>query len=181
MTIWIDPCDYLSYYARKGDVGRLQTILATGLDANTRNVAGWTVLQRLAAEPSPQNVVCAQLLLQAHADPNAPDALGQTALHIAASSGQEAYIRLLLTYHARLNLPDSQGKTPLHIAASVGQVVCLEVLLSAGARTEMRDNEGCTAYDLAFQGDHERCLDCLASFMDRGILQQVEREDVYGA
>jgi ankyrin repeat protein len=45
---------------------------------------------------------------------------GQTALHIAVASRDEAFVRLLAARGAKLDVKDKQGRTPLDIAMGVG-------------------------------------------------------------
>ena len=46
-------------------------------------------------------------------DPNIPDEIGQTPVHVAAKCGKASTLRLLLTKGGRLDLEDEDGKTPI--------------------------------------------------------------------
>lgn len=54
---------------------------------------------------------------------------GDTAIHIAASRGNDVAMSLLLDAHAHPSLLNKEGKAPLHLAAGSGSVVCLVILL----------------------------------------------------
>ena len=72
-------------------------------------------------------------LLQAGADPELPNDIGRTAMHLAANLGNVEVIRLLLEHGANIDTPDEDGATALWLAAAGGSVHALEHLLSAGA------------------------------------------------
>ena len=69
---------------------------------------------------------------------------GETALHAAASTGQEAVMVALLDARATLSVQDADGHTALHAAASSGHVGCIHALLRAGAPLEPRNADGGT-------------------------------------
>lgn len=75
--------------------------------------------------------------------------LGNTALHWAAGTGNEALAELLLEYGADVNEPDQMGKTPLVRAAHMGQTEMVRWLLQHGANPAGRtasDREGPTGF-----------------------------------
>ena len=81
-----------------------------------------------AARATPDPAVIA-VLVQAGADPNAPDLKGGTPLHEAAGSNSNpGIIAALLEAGADLDAPDSRGNTPLH---SLGQPPRRVVLAAA--------------------------------------------------
>ena len=115
-----------------------QCIDEHGLDA-------WTpwVLHQAARLTSNPTIV--RLLLQAGADPNAPDDDGLTPLHHAVSNRNPMVATHLLDAGADLNTRENDGYTPLHYAAAQsgnGRVV--KLLLDRGVDPLVESNDGRT-------------------------------------
>jgi ankyrin repeat protein len=72
-------------------------------------------------------------LLKRGLDPNESDNNGLTALHIAASKGNEQCVRLLLDYGADPNARDYEGKVPLWEALCEKHDAVVELLVESGA------------------------------------------------
>eukprot|EP00439_Symbiodinium_sp_Y106_P021775 s335_g2.t1 len=87
----------------------------------------------------------AEELLRQHADPNAMDRLGHTALSYAANKGDLQLVQPLLDAGAQLEARDELGFTALIMAAQEGHLKVVEALLTAGAQLEARSNQGTTA------------------------------------
>ena len=80
---------------------------------------------------------------------------GETALHVAVRSADEAtFARLLLGGAVDLNVSDGRGWKPLHTAASAGQARFIKLLADAGAEVNAFDNEGRSALVLATNNGH---------------------------
>jgi len=58
------------------------------------------------------------LLLEAGADPDLQDKIGDTALHYAARGGREEAVALLIEHGASLDIENNAGQTPLDLAAN---------------------------------------------------------------
>lgn len=59
---------------------------------------------------------------------------GNTALHMACYTGQDAVATELVNCGANINQSNHNGSTPLHLAAaSSSGVLCLELLINNGA------------------------------------------------
>lgn len=71
-------------------------------------------------------------------DVNAPDANGDTPLHVAVAQGQVTIVRLLLRHRADLSARDAQGRTPLHLALALGKVPAARLLLDYGADDDLQ-------------------------------------------
>ena len=82
-----------------------------------------------AAEKS--NLATIRTLLKQHADVNAPQADGMSALHWAAHRDDLATARLLTT--ARVGVTNRFGITPLSLACQNGNTAMVELLLERGA------------------------------------------------
>ncbi|RLM92446.1 potassium channel AKT1-like [Panicum miliaceum] len=72
-------------------------------------------------------------LLKRGLDPNESDNNGLTALHIAASKGNEQCVKLLLDYGADPNARDYEGKVPLWEALCEKHDAVVELLVESGA------------------------------------------------
>ena len=88
---------------------------------------------------------CVRLLLDAGAELEAKTLTNRTALHVAATAGNEACLRLLLPRGADVDMPDTQRRAlPLHFAAGAGHAACVAALLDAGAFVNARGQRSCT-------------------------------------
>ena len=72
---------------------------------------------------------CAEVLLQARADPTLKDQQGRTPVHFAALCGHFGLVETLIQHGGSPSTPDKHGYTPVHWAAYNGHDKCLEALL----------------------------------------------------
>lgn len=99
-----------------------------------------------------------KLLVDAGVDINWQDDTGETALHVAAKSGQEDCAKILLEgtedQKADFELTENAYSwTPLHFACVGGHLSVVELLISAGAQLNRPDASGWTAREhAAFRG-----------------------------
>jgi uncharacterized protein len=117
----------------------------------TPRVTGLTVVAAavtLAAAPLTPDLVLAvktgnrtavRSLLQRHADANAREVDGTTALHWASLAADVQTVGLLVGAGADPNAVNRYGATPLSLAARSGHAVVLEALLKAGASMTTAD------------------------------------------
>ena len=77
---------------------------------------------------------------------------GETPLHYAVFSDQEAAISLLLSAKADVNKSEGNGWTPLHNAAGLDQEAAVSLLLSAEADVNATTNDSKTPLGFA-KGD----------------------------
>jgi ankyrin repeat protein len=87
------------------------------------------------------------LLVAYHADVNASNRFGQTAVHWAALRNDPGALLLLLANKADVNAADVGGVTPLHNAVSFRRVSNVLLLLEHGANPNARDGKGMTPMD----------------------------------
>ncbi|MCH2038369.1 MAG: ankyrin repeat domain-containing protein [Rickettsiales bacterium] len=77
-------------------------------------------------------VTAIRYLLVNGADPNKPNAMGVTPLHVAASIGQADVIDALLTRGADISIQDIYGNTPFDYAFENGNYIILSMLTGEG-------------------------------------------------
>ncbi len=94
-------------------------------------------------------------------DPNAANADGMTALHIAAWWQQPEAVRPLLAVGADVHARDRRGRTPLHYAALGGEKHTVELLLATGANVNAVDAQGETPLHLAARRFKTRAAETL--------------------
>ena len=93
----------------------------------------------VAISKGPFPMIAMTLLLHHDANPNAPDNLGRTALHLASYRRGITEVESLLECGANMDVRDENGWTPLHEAAYWGSVQVAVVLLNRGARSACSD------------------------------------------
>ena len=85
--------------------------------------------------------VALRVLLDAGADKEARDYLGQSPLHLASVHDDLDCLGILLEFGADLEAKDDFIHTPLHLAAWKGMSNTLVALLEAGAQVEVKDKQ----------------------------------------
>ena len=116
--------------ARSADVDAVRTLLADGVDVDTRYGDGTTALHWAAHR---EDGALVTLLLGVGADVNAADDHGVTPLWLACLNGNATLVEQLLAAGADTNLARANGETPLMTAARVGSVDAVRLLLAAAA------------------------------------------------
>lgn len=122
----------------------------------------------------------AELLLEAGADVDGRDLLGQTleeevwqlypellggtALSAASSMGRASTVKLLLRHDAEADVRDILGETALHKATRSGQLEIVRLLIAHGADVTRRNKEGVTVLlESAWAGHAALVTELLAS------------------
>lgn len=112
--------------AKTVDVPVMRLLLNGGADATIAQKDYSTTLMIVAAggrgAPGKESTTIEgiQLCLDHGVDIDSFNATGQTAVHIAASRGEDAVIKFLADHGAKLDMKDKQGRTPLDIASGRG-------------------------------------------------------------
>lgn len=101
--------------ARYGSEGGVRFFIKRVESLDELDDREWTALHWAAAKPS---LECAQLLIDAHANPNRVGQNGDTPLHIAARLGHLDVQRLLIKSGADTKMPNREGVTPVDLAKS---------------------------------------------------------------
>lgn len=110
-------------------------------------VAACARAQNLSTAATSDDARSAASLLENGADPNRPDALGNTALHVAAINGSNHVIQLLLAKGANIEAKNNLGHTPLWEAATSGQEETVRLLLQQGANPNQVSYSGAGLID----------------------------------
>ena len=114
---------------RMRHLGRLSIAAVIGL--STVRAAGPDAPLADAVQRHDTRTVLA--LLRQHADVNAPQSDGATALHWAASLDDAETMGRLIRAGAKVDTPNAYGVTPLALAAANGNAAVIDQLLKAGA------------------------------------------------
>ncbi len=122
-------------FNEQGEV--VKAMLAKGdIDINARNDSKQTPLYVAAAQ---DNLLIAELLLEAGADTNISGSNGYSPLHVAAGNMNERLVKKLLEHGANINERDENGETALIIAAKRGSNYIVEALIEKGADVTYAD------------------------------------------
>ncbi len=135
--------------------------LYLGLGANPNGaLTGGTKTTALMEAISKGKPGIAKMLIEAGADVNAKDILGQTALMIAVSKAPVEIVRMLLDAKADVNAKDLKGLTALmRVGYDENQYTFVKMLLDAGADVNECDNQGHTAlYHRIIESDAKKLL-----------------------
>ncbi|HTE19150.1 MAG TPA: ankyrin repeat domain-containing protein [Armatimonadota bacterium] len=151
---------------RSSDAPGLRRLLALGLDPNTTNRAGETLLMREAGQWGGVRETFS-VLLEAGADIHRRDREGMTALMYAARSFNVDAASALLHHGAHVNARDRERRTALHWCVNWAQYDLViggkerrhgqiaETLIAAGADIDAQDKQGRTALMWASGWRHE--------------------------
>lgn len=134
--------------ARMGDAGQLVQLLNRGIDPNTVDPQGNTLLI-LAAREGQLAAVEALLKYRVRIDYRNP--AGDSALMLAVLRGHDQVAQALVKGGAQVN---HDGWAPLHYAAFEGREALLEPLIAAGADVNARAPNQATALMLAARNGH---------------------------
>lgn len=129
---WAGAYDDALIAAREGRIDVLTALLQRGLDVNTAERDGTTLLGVAARN---NNLAMVDMLIANRASPNRRNNYGDTPVLLAASQGKTDIVKHLVAAGAEINAP---GWTPLHYAVYGGHAELAEYLLAAGADVERR-------------------------------------------
>jgi uncharacterized protein len=116
---------------------------ARGIDLEAKARNGDTALM-LAAFKGHKHAVAS--LLEKGAEPNKP---GWTALHYAASVGNNEIVQMLLDKAAYIDAESPNKTTPIMMAARGGHILTVKLLLDEGADASLKNELGMSAIDFA--------------------------------
>lgn len=164
-------------------IDMVETLLAFGVDVNSKDDLGQTLLHRATHRKSEamimlllkhgadvdakgddyrtpwsanlrnRNEKILQILLDAGANPSTYGQQGVTELYAAAKDGDSATVNYMLKSGTNPSVQTQYGWTPLHWAASYGHIDCVKLLLEAGAELDPCSDQRVTPLDLASQAE----------------------------
>lgn len=161
-VLWGDPGTVYSL---------VKTLLNYGMDPNRKN--GGDPLLHYAVGCGPDIV---ELLLDRHAQINALNDAGRSALFFALIDHDIETANMLLNRGADLTIKDKHGDTALHLAVQSGNAKAIKLLLDYGANINALDGNGRTAIFLALT---HKSFDNMAMLLKRGA--DITIKDSYGA
>lgn len=155
---WAGTYDDFLRAVATDDVATVQALLRRGVDVNLRDEKGQPALT--VALRDGQLRVADVLLHAPGLEVDAPNAVGETPLMMAALKGHLDAARQLLERGARL---EKQGWTPLHYAATGPSTPLVLLLLDKGARVDVRSPNGSTPLMMAARYGQDSSVDALLS------------------
>lgn len=174
-----DPPRALLEYAAAGDLGKVQCLLAAGVDPNAEVMVDMsvdTVMDTpLLAAAGGGHVAVAAALLQAGAQVDKHDDDDYTPLIRAAVENKPEMLVFLHTQGAQINARENIfGHTALQKAARLGRSDAVKVLVGLGADQSLQDSSGKTAEQMIcdqYGGNAQQKKDLSAS------IQKIFEED----
>ena len=140
--------DELFKAADAGDAKTVATFLDKGLDPNSTNKQGNTLLMIAAVQG---HEPLAKLLIERKADVARRSPAGDSALMLASLKGRLAIVKLLVEHRAPISY---SGWAPLHYAAFEGHAEVVKYLLEKGADKDAVAPNGYSALLLAMRNGH---------------------------
>jgi ankyrin repeat protein len=132
----------------RGDSGAAINLIKRGVDVNTVDKAGNTLLIQAVRRDVPELF---DYLLLRRAKLNVRNRNGETALSLAAYTGKLQYVQRLVEAGAEVNF---YGWSPLTYAAYNGHTAIVDYLLKRGAEINARTENGSTALFFAARFGH---------------------------
>jgi ankyrin repeat protein len=149
LSLGLDPMERsrdgltLLHIAAEGGLDEkvLKLLLGKGLDLNATTPDGATAMHFASVKSIP-------VLVSVGMPVDALDASQRTALHYAASKGNNEIAAELIRNNASVFVQDKKGRTPLHLATMSRSNTVVDTLLAAGAPRTLRDIDGNTPRDV---------------------------------
>ena len=139
----------LEVAVERGETHKVEALLNHGLDPNTTDDKGMTILMKAARLGHPEVV---KLLLARKASISRQAPAGDTALMHGCLGGNLEVVRQLLDAGSRVN---QAGWSPLHYAAFGGSGAIVRLLLERGAEKDAVAPNGYTAVMLAARNGNQ--------------------------
>jgi hypothetical protein len=133
--------------------------VAQGFDwQNCRGLGGYTPLHYAASRGHAP--VVSELLRASPGLVSLANDAGETALHLAAYSGNLQLMEQLLDRGAAIDATNKEGETSLAYAARKGMSATVRLLLQRGADESLQDQYGEAAFDYAEDAATQNAFDC---------------------
>ena len=131
---------------------------------------GYTPLHRTVWGGQSNHIETARVLLEeGDVDPDALDAKGLSAAHVAAERKNDEMVRTLLRLGADPNLQMKTGDTLLHAAVNAQRPKMVEAVIRAGGDASVTNAHGQTARDLAERLPSEEVRALFVSHAEVGV------------
>lgn len=140
--------DDILHAANEGETDKVVDLLRRGMDVNTADQQGTTLLM-IAARGNNQELV--RFLLDNRANAQRRNRYGDTALMLAALQGHAEVVRLMLERKVE---PNQSGWNALHYAAFENRAAIAALLIAAGAQVNALAPNGQSALMLAAKRGH---------------------------
>ncbi|GHU10444.1 hypothetical protein FACS1894185_1930 [Betaproteobacteria bacterium] len=140
--------DEMMTAVKLGDRSAVIELLNRGMDVNTSDIEGNTLLMLAVRENHPELV---DLFILQRAKINARNMHGDSALRLAAYEGRLIIVQHLVAAGAQIEM---EGWTPLIYAAFNGHAEVVEYLLAKGANVNAVSESGMTALMAAARGGY---------------------------
>lgn len=114
-----------------GDIERVKTEIAAGVDINSKNRMGWTLLYIAINK---KHTEIAKLLIEKGADVNIRDNRGRAPIHLAVETGQKEIVEALIAKGADINVMDARADNALTLARKSNNKEITDLLLKNGAK-----------------------------------------------
>jgi ankyrin repeat protein len=140
----------------RDDAGAVRGLLQRGMDPNSRDPSGQTALFLALRDGNFR--VAEALLASPRIEIDAENAVGETALMIAALKGQTEWCSKLVERGAKI---DKAGWSPLHYAATGPEPAVVKLLLDRGATVDATSPNRSTPLMMAAMYGSESSVDLL--------------------
>ena len=184
--------------SKENDVDAVKSLLAKGVDVNTKDSKGMSALRHAALWGHAEitrllldkgadlkevltdtlDAEIMRLLLAKGANVNETGGASYSLLMLAAQNGRRDVVQVLLDYGANVNARGISGETALILAAMRGNEKIFHALLAKGADVRARDDDGNDAFLYAtIRGG----VSIFQSLLERGVDVNVKNKTGYTA
>ena len=129
-TAFAQPKKSLDQAVADGDIDRVKTEISAGVDMNSKNRMGWTMLHIAVNK---KHTEIAKLLIEKGTDVNIRDNRGRRPLHLAVQTGQKDIVEALIAKGADINAIDGSANNALTLAKKNNNKEITDLLLKNGA------------------------------------------------
>ena len=147
--------------SKKGDLDKIQRLLSEGIDINSRNKDGATILMRASYDGCLQVV---KALLEKNADVNAHNKDGWTGLMLASAMGHADVVHALIGSQVKIDAQNKDGWSSLMIATYYGHFDVIKVLLETKSSVHAQNKDGETALMAGSYSGHLNCVKLLLEY-----------------
>lgn len=157
-TVWAGAYEDMENAITQRDAQAVIKLLDRGMDVNTVNREGDTLLIQAVRNDMPELL---DALLQRRARLNFRNRHGETALSIAAFTGNMAYVQRIVESGAQVNF---FGWPPITYAAFNNHPAIIEYLIKKGAEVNAKTENGSTALYLAARNGYTEVVKLLLRY-----------------